>query len=90
MRRVLRDKFQYTDGAVFMAEALLRQISSVVEPQATLAVISADPDDDRVLEAAREGRADAIISGDRHLLGLGSFGGIVILTPRRFMDILRG
>jgi uncharacterized protein len=30
-----------------------------------------DPDDDHVLACAVAGRADLIVSGDKHLLGLG-------------------
>lgn len=46
--------------------------------------IQTDPTDDLVLEAAVAGRADAIISGDHHLLRLGSFRGIPIMTAREF------
>lgn len=42
---------------------------------------SRDPDDDKFLEAAVNGRADVIVSGDRDLLQLNPFRGIAILTP---------
>ena len=48
-----------------------------------------DPDDDRVLECAVAGRADYIVSGDKHLRGLGSYGGIEIVTVRQFMDMIQ-
>jgi predicted nucleic acid-binding protein len=38
-----------------------------------------------VLEAALEGAADYIVSGDLHLLDLGSFRGIPILRPADFV-----
>ena len=44
-------------------------------------VILADPDDDIVLATAVAGGADAIVSGDAHLLGIGEFRGIPIVTP---------
>jgi len=34
------------------------------------------------------GRADCVVSGDRHLLNLQAFKGIPILTVRRFLDAL--
>jgi uncharacterized protein len=59
---------------------------SVVSTIKRLAVIVDDPDDDRVLECAIAGRADFIVSGDRHLLKLGSYDGVSILTVRNFLD----
>ena len=44
-------------------------------------VILADPDDDIVLATAVAGDAGAIVSGDAHLLGIGEFRGIPIVTP---------
>jgi predicted nucleic acid-binding protein len=44
------------------------------------------PTTERVLECAVAGRADTIVSGDRHLLKLGSYDGTQILTVRQFMD----
>jgi uncharacterized protein len=55
----------------------------VVAPTRTLTVVS-DDDDNRVLEAAIEGAADYIVSGDTDLLDIGSFRGIPILTPADF------
>jgi hypothetical protein len=46
-----------------------------VEPKETLHVIGEDPGDDLVLECAVAGRAETIVSGDRHLLTLASFRG---------------
>lgn len=49
-------------------------------------VIRDDESDNRVLECALEGKADLIVSGDRHLLALGTFEGIPILTIRRALE----
>ncbi|MGA2341022.1 MAG: putative toxin-antitoxin system toxin component, PIN family [Terracidiphilus sp.] len=45
-----------------------------------------DPRDDKFLEAAVHGRADAIVTGDLDLLTLDPFHGIRILTPAAFLD----
>ncbi len=49
-----------------------------------------DPDDDAVLSAAIEGRADVIVTGDADLLALEEHEGIAIVTPRAFLDLFRG
>jgi uncharacterized protein len=59
---------------------LVEASSVVVLPSRVLAVID-DESDNRVLEAAVEGAADYIVSGDDHLLGLGSFQGIPVMPP---------
>jgi putative PIN family toxin of toxin-antitoxin system len=56
----------------------------VVVPNRVLTVISDDDDDNRVLEAAIEGDADYIVSGDADLLDLGTFQGIPIIMPGEF------
>jgi len=53
----------------------------LVDPADIGPVILADPDDDIVLATAVAGGADAIVSGDAHLLGIGEFRGMPIITP---------
>ena len=50
-----------------------------------LHVIEQDPEDDTIIIAAVEGKADCIISGDRHLKDLGSYQDIPILSPSEFI-----
>jgi uncharacterized protein len=45
-----------------------------------------DPDDDRILEVALNGRADIIITGDEDLLALSPWRGIAILTPAQYLS----
>ena len=53
-----------------------------------LNVVAADPSDNRYLECAVEGEADFLVTGDRHLLGLGTYRDVEILSPREFVDLL--
>jgi len=57
---------EYVD--VLRALSALVEVAEVVEPKRPVRVVIDDPDDDRVVEAAFEGAADFIVSGDRHLL----------------------
>lgn len=41
-----------------------------------------------MINAAYDGRADYIVSGDRHLLKMKEFAGIPIVTVARMLDIL--
>lgn len=49
-------------------------------------VILADPDDDIVLATAVAGAVDVIVSGDGHLLVVGIFQGIPVVTPAVAVD----
>ena len=46
---------------------------------------SRDPKDDKFLEAAVNGRADVIVTGDKDLLDLDPFRGIAIVTPAAYL-----
>ena len=63
-------------------------VATLVEPREALDVLKDDPDDNRVLEYAVEGGASYIVTGDTHLLHVGEYQGIMILTPRGFLSLL--
>ena len=52
--------------------------------------IEDDPDDNKILTCALEGRVDYIVSGDHHLTDLQSFQGISIVNPQMFLQVMRG
>ena len=85
---VLEAKFGWEPARVEQAVAQLTRIATVVEPTAVIAEIAADPADNRVLEAATAGDVVAIVSGDRHLLGLEKWREIPIQTPAQFLAAL--
>jgi uncharacterized protein len=61
----------------------------VVSIPGTLRAVPADPDDDKVLECAEVGGATHVVSGDRrHLLPLGNFKGIAIVTAADFLVLV--
>ena len=84
-------KFQkFIENRKILIEDLMRtiiSISNLVEPKSKINVIKDDTDDNKFLEAGVDGKADFIISGDRHLLDLGQFSGIKILNAREFLEI---
>jgi len=88
--RVLRDKFGWSDDETRRAIAQVARIASVVEPVEHLTVITDDPDDDRILEAAAEASASLICSGDKHLLRLIEWRGIRTVSPSQLIELLDG
>lgn len=82
-----RDKFalQAAEGrAEAYIGALVADGVSVADPD-DVPHLSPDPDDDYLIALARAAHADAIVSGDGHLLGLNDLVPTV-LTPRRFVQ----
>lgn len=63
----------------------LRSYAEFVEIHSTIAEITADPTDNIFLECAVDGKADYIISGDKHLLELRSYAGIPIVKSKDFL-----
>jgi len=87
--RILTDRFGWEPGRAEEAVAHVARIATVVEPAERVAVVAADPADDRVLEAAFEAAADVIVSGDKHLLRIGEWRGIRIVSPAEFLAGLK-
>jgi putative PIN family toxin of toxin-antitoxin system len=55
-------------------------------PAGVLKVLEADPDDDKFIECALHAKAGFVISGDRHLLDVGKYEGVRIVTPAEFFQ----
>lgn len=60
----------------------------IVDVKSEFKAVPDDPDDNIVINAAYDGRADYIVSGDRRLLKMKEFAGIPIVTVARMLDIL--
>ena len=69
-------------------DALLLRLAPLVEIVEVVQRVQAcrDPRDDKFLEAAANGRADVLVTGDKDLLELDPFRGIAILTPAAYVD----
>jgi uncharacterized protein len=64
---------------------VFRRLGEEVIPQRRVNAVRDDPDDNHIIECALAAGADTIVSGDGHLLRLGAYEGIAILTPREFL-----
>lgn len=61
---------------------------NLVKVKSRFKVVREDPSDDVVLRTAYDGRAEFIVSGDRHLLSLEEFRKIKIVTVAQMLDII--
>ena len=88
LKRVLNyPRLKFTEGEKTAFLEIINNIAILVEIPEKLDVIKDDPEDNKILEAAIEGRACFLISGDQHLLEVKEFRGIKILKPREFLNI---
>lgn len=61
--------------------------SQFVVPPGLISVVKNDPADTKFIEAALAADADCIISGDRHLLSLGNYKKITIISAAAFLAV---
>jgi putative PIN family toxin of toxin-antitoxin system len=74
-------------------ERILRSWIALAEPVKAgrgERVVVADADDDKFVSLALAGNADAIVSSDEHLLGLGETASVRVLRPGEAVEMLRG
>jgi len=88
LARVLRGRFGWIDAEIQQEIRKLAHLAELIPTRTRLTIITADPDDNRVLECALDGRADLIVSNDRHLLALKFFRQIPILVGPDFRRTL--
>jgi putative PIN family toxin of toxin-antitoxin system len=86
--RVLRKDFQWEERRIIRRSKRLVRTGELIIPRISLDIIHNDPDDNRILECAVEGKADVIVSRDRHLRNLKSYQGIPIVRPIDFLRTL--
>lgn len=82
----LRQVHRLTDAQLAEIDESFREFTEFVEPRETPAVVKDDPDDDHFLACADCGHADCLVTGDPHLLKLGSYKDIPILSPADFLS----
>lgn len=88
MRDDVRRRFAYTRQDIKKTARTLRNLSKLVSPKSKFHVVRDDPKDNVILNCAHDGDADYIVSGDSHLLKLGRFRDIKIVSPKKMMDII--
>jgi uncharacterized protein len=87
LSRVLRyPKFNLSQEEAESIRSYYLLLFNIVNPKQTIDIIMEDPSDNMVLECALE--ADYIVSGDHHLLKLGEFREIKIVSAAELLKAL--
>lgn len=68
------------------AEFISRESILIEDPAPSPEPLSADPNDEYLIDLARAARVDALVTGDRHLLDLRET--LPVVTPREFLESL--
>jgi putative PIN family toxin of toxin-antitoxin system len=84
-----REKFAVKPSQVDSFLTILIRKSKIVKPSSRFKVIKEDPDDDVILNTAYAGKAQYIVTGDRHLLALKEFKRTKIVKVNQIIDSLR-
>jgi putative PIN family toxin of toxin-antitoxin system len=63
-----------------------RVLAETVEPAEINLIVTADPDDNKLIACAVSGNANYLVSGDSHLLNLAQYQSIEICTVSYFLE----
>lgn len=84
----VRRRLSLSDHEIEARMASIGLLADLVPGEVKVHAVKEDPDDDKYVEAALEGRAGFVVSGDRHLLKLQEYQDVRILSPRKFLDLI--
>jgi len=83
-----RPQFGWTQEQVDGAIRGLSAFAEHVEPKQRIDVVKQDPTDNRILECAAASGSEYLVSGDKHLLKVGQYRGVKIVTPADFIEVM--
>ncbi|MBU4305361.1 MAG: putative toxin-antitoxin system toxin component, PIN family [Candidatus Omnitrophica bacterium] len=84
----IRNKYNLKNEEIGQAVSTIKKFAVVLPDVIKLDIVKDDPDDNKVLACALMVKADYIVSGDSHLLSLGVFEDIPIVTVKDFLDFI--
>ena len=86
---MLQRKFNWTEAECAYSREQILSVANLVEPHERVDVVLDDTDDNRIVECAAAARSDYLVTGDRHLLKLGSYRGTQIVNVADFLALGR-
>jgi len=85
IKDVLSRKFNVSDSKLNKIEHDILSLTKLMRTTSKVSLITEHPADNAILSCAVDGRADAIITGDKHILTLKKYKNMPILTPQKFL-----
>ena len=82
----LREKFSVPADKTDKYLNFLAQLAYLVKPAENVHIVKEDPQDDKIIATALAGKADFIVTGDKHLLKLAKVSSIEIVKAADFID----
>ena len=84
----IKKRHRWSEQKIQLLLEDLSRLAILTPGKLSLAIIPDDPSDNRYVECAVEGHANYLVSGDDHLLKLGAFQQVLIVTPRVFVKVM--
>lgn len=81
---VLSLKFSRDREGLSHVAVILSELGELAKPTQKISIFKDDPDN-RILECALHGKADAIITGDKEMLRLREYSGIKIISLKEYI-----
>lgn len=86
LRSVLKNKFDVPENRLNTIEHDILNLATLVRITTYINEIKKDPADNNILSCAIDGKAKAIITGNKHLLEQKKYENIQIIKPRDFLS----
>jgi len=81
---VLSSKFSRDKEALSHVAVILSELGELVKPIQRISIFKDNPDN-RILECAIHGKADALVTGDKEILRLREYKGIKIISLKEYL-----
>jgi putative PIN family toxin of toxin-antitoxin system len=82
---VLSNKFSRDSEALSRVAVFLLDLAAIVHPAKRINVL-ADEEDNRIIECAVSGNADAIVTGDKKMLDVRDYLGIKVISLKEYLS----
>jgi putative PIN family toxin of toxin-antitoxin system len=83
----LRYSFGFSEEDLRTIKSEFAEIGQSVDIGGALRAVPADPDDDKFVGCALAGNVSVLVSGDKHLLELGTYQGVRMISPAEFLRL---